>query len=137
MKNIIVYILLFFSISLFAQTKGTRIRKTNIDLVNVDHIRLCKKLRKAVIVPGGDSGYSEIYRNLNTEQIKYIIDEWNNAEYIGSCKFKPKYYIEIFFKEGTKRTIMLNGALTEQKNYCFQPKDNDFFKNIWEKAKDN
>ena len=136
MKNNILYLLLFFSASFFGQPKD-KIRRTNIEIANVDHVRLCKKLKKPVIVTGADSSYSEIYRNLSTEQTQHIIDEWNSSEYIGSCKFEPKYYIEVFLKDGTQRIIKLNGSLKEQKDYCFQPKDKSFFKNLWEKAKEN
>jgi hypothetical protein len=57
---------------------------------------------KEIVVQGEDSSYSEVYRKLNSEQIQYIVNEWNNAGYVGSCIFKPKYLSKYFLKTGQK-----------------------------------
>lgn len=135
MKSGLILLLLYISVFVFGQSKSKVIRKTEIDIADVDHIRIGKFLKKPIYVIS-DSTYSMVYKYLDDEQIKHFIGEWNNSTYAGERKLKPKYCIEVNFKDKSRKVIKLNGTLNEIKRFCFQPKDKRFFKTLWKNAKE-
>ena len=103
---------------------------TPIDILTVDHAEMYKYTKPVV-----DSTMGADQRHLNSEQIKSFVNEWNKANYIGPCKFKPVYRIDLYLKDGTKRTFQINVSANETRSYCFEPADKKYYKSLWEKAK--
>ncbi|MBK8367064.1 MAG: hypothetical protein IPL10_06515 [Bacteroidetes bacterium] len=53
---------------------------TAIDFLSVDHAEICKYTKPII-----DSTMGADHRQLNSEQIRSFVDEWNKATYIGVC----------------------------------------------------
>ena len=132
MTKLITFILLSHSILFFSQTKSKVSHMTTIDFVLVDHADMNKYTG-----PIPDSTIRTIRRQLSLEQIKKFVDEWNKANYIGVCKFKPKYRIDLYFKDGTKRIFEINGSIKETRNYCYDLQDKKYLQDLWKDAKTN
>jgi hypothetical protein len=126
---ILPLMILLSSQFIFGQTKQKITHMTLLDFSSIDHAEICKYTKPII-----DSTIGAIHRQLNSEQIKNFVDEWNNSTYIGVCKFKPKYRIDIYLKDGTKRTFQINGSAKESRDYCYEPANKKYFKTLWDKA---
>ena len=118
----IAYILTFIlSILLIAcgQTKTKSVGdKQDIELATIDNVELRKHQYQK------DSLNINL-KLLNGEQSKWLVDKWNNAKSKGLCKYIPIYWLTIHFKDGSKRTFIINGqSIKESNDYCFDLGDN-------------
>ncbi|HOZ86828.1 MAG TPA: hypothetical protein PL029_03670 [Bacteroidia bacterium] len=136
MKKFKVYffILSFSSALSWGQTKAKFSQLTVIEFTSVDRGEISKKLRRPIKVEDSTTITTEV-RKLSPEQIKYFAEVWNTASYQGVCKFKAKYLIHLYFKDGSMRTFRLNNNIKEIREYCYAPKDNTQLKELWKKAK--
>ena len=120
------------SLLVVGQAKSKVSHMTPIDILTVDHVEMYKYTKPVV-----DSTMGADHRQLNSEQVKSFVDEWNKATYVGTCKFKSVYRIDLYLKDGTKRTFEINGSVKEIRSYCYEPSDKKYFKDLWDKAKSN
>lgn len=131
MTKLTTFILfLIFSLTSFGQKKTKVTHMTVVDFLSIDHADMHK-----YTVPIEDSTIGTIRRQLDSNQIKKFVDEWNKANYKGPCKFKPLYRIDLYFKDGTKRTFQINGTVKETRDYCYEFSDKKYFKDLWKNTK--
>ena len=133
MKQTITILILFFSTIIFGQSKSNERRKTTLDKESISYAAIGKYLKKPKYIVDSSS-YNAIYRNLKIEQTYYFIDLWNNANYIGEKKVKPKYCIDLYLKDGTMKSIKINNTLCEKNIYQFTTQDKDFINKLWDNA---
>lgn len=103
MKSFIIILLLFTSTIICGQTKSKIIRKTIIDIATVDYVKIGKYLKKPKVIV--DSSWSVEYKNLNNEQIKYIVDQWNVSELIGEKSLNQNTHLISILKMVVKRLL--------------------------------
>jgi hypothetical protein len=108
MAKIIIqlFFLIYPTTVLFSQTKTKITHKTSIDISKVDYAEIYKLTK-----PIEDSTFGKIIHVLSKDQIKNFAEAWNSSSYNGLCKFKPSYYINIYLKDGSKRTFKINGSI--------------------------
>ena len=106
---------------------------TPVDLSAVDHGEISKMYKRPIQIIDSLAVASES-RRLTLEQIQKFADIWNTATYQGVCKFKSKYFIDLYFKNGTKRTFQINGSIKEIRDYCYEPSDKKYLKDLWKNA---
>jgi hypothetical protein len=127
MKNIIIiWVIVTLTISsVYSQTKiNSKYSKRPIDLPTVDRIEVRKYLYQT-------DSLNVNWKILTDEEIKLTVDRWNNSKPKGLCKYMPKYWLYIHFKDGTKRTFRLNGrSIKENGDYCYDFGDTKFIEQI-------
>lgn len=68
-----------------------------------------------------------ITHSLDDNLIEELIGNLNNASSTGQCKFYVLYWLDIHFKDGTKRTFRINGqSIKEENDWCFTIDSPDF-----------
>jgi hypothetical protein len=128
-RKLFILINLLISLLVVGQTKTKMTHQIKIDLSSIDRAEMQKYTK-----PIEDSTIGAVSRQLNSEQIKSFVEEWNNATYLGLCKFKLLYRIDLYLKDGTKRTFQINASAKETRDYCYQFSNKKYFKNLWDKA---
>ncbi|MBW6482092.1 MAG: hypothetical protein K0B10_03440 [Vicingaceae bacterium] len=104
------------------------IEKSTINFKNVESIEIKNNLY------GQTSENIEI-RELTSNQVKNMIDKWNNSKSKGPCKFGLQYWLFITMKDGTKRTFRVNGEnIKENNDWCYSIGDEQFIKRLFDNA---
>lgn len=104
-----------------------------LEFSTIDYGTVSKKLKRPITIEDSLITYSKSKR-LTIDQVKKFVQAWNQATYEGSRKLKPKYTIDLYFKDGSKRTFKINGSINESKNYCFSISDKKFPQELWENS---
>ena len=117
---------MLITLLVFGQTKKKVTHQIKIDFSSIDRAEMYKYTK-----PIEDSTVGAMRKQLNSEQIKSFVEEWNNAKYLGLCKFKLLYRIDLYLKDGTKRTFRINASTKETSDYCYEFSDKNYFKNLW------
>ncbi|MCX6146669.1 MAG: hypothetical protein NTW25_05380 [Candidatus Kapabacteria bacterium] len=129
MRQLTIIIALFITIIITAcdYTKFFDDKKI-IDLTTVDFIEIRNTYRQE------NFNHTEIKR-LTNEQAEVFIDKWNNAKPKGPCKYAYIFSINVTFKDGTKRTFIINGkSIKESSDNCFDLGDNNYAETLWNLA---
>ncbi|GIK70535.1 MAG: hypothetical protein D8M18_10530 [Bacteroidetes bacterium] len=121
LTNIFTLIILT-NLTVCGQTKSIT-DKQNIDLTSVDFIEINNNSRQVDTT-------QITHKRLTYEQTKLFVDKWNMAKSIGPCKYIVLYWINIIFKDGTKRTFRINGNNVKENNdWCYDIGDLAFINN--------
>jgi hypothetical protein len=131
MKTLFILIIFISSIIQSCEPTETKLfnTKQTIDYSTVDFITIRSKSE-----PGDTSKL--IDKRLSNEQAQVFVEKWNHSEAIGPCKFVVLYWIDINFKDGSKRTFRVNGkTIKEQADFCFEFNDDKFIETLWTKIK--
>lgn len=130
MRQTIIILTIFISAIFTAcgQTKSIG-DKQAIDLATVDFIEIRNHSGQADTI-------QTIRKRLTTEQTKLFVDKWNIAKSNGPCKYIVLYWVDITFKDKTKRTFRVNGKNIKEKNdWCFDLSDSKYIEQLWTKTK--
>ena len=127
------YILIFLLSTVLIACKQSKTKyadeKKSIDLATVDDIVLKKSSDQK-------DSLNINMKLLTDEQSKWIVDKWNNAKSKGPCKYVPTYWLEVHFKDGTKRTFLINGqTIKESNDDCYDLGDSKYLEQLWPQTK--
>jgi hypothetical protein len=128
LRQIFIFIFMGAASLASAQLKSVG-NKELIKLDSVDHIQI-RDLNKA-------DDFTEILLvRFTPEETKAFVDKWNKASSGGARKFITRYWIDVFFKDGKKRTFRLSGRyIKERTDWCFELGDPSFHEAIWNARK--
>ena len=130
MRQLTIILTIFISTILTAcgQTKSID-DKQAIDLTTVDFIEIRNHSGQADTI-------QTIRKRLTNEQTKLFVDKWNTAKSNGPCKYIVLYWVDVTFKDKTKRTFRVNGKNIKEKNdQCFDLGDSKYIEQLWTKSK--
>ncbi len=108
------------------QTKSkSYFEKINIDIELVDFIEI-----------KNTAGQSDTLENqtkpLTNNQKKLFVEKFNSSKFNGQRKAIPLYFIDVHFKDETKRSFRINGQYIKENNeYCFDLGDGSLIESIW------
>lgn len=133
--RLLTYILTFIvstTFSAYGQTKTkSNFEKSNIDIETVDYIEINNKSKQL------DTLRLDTKR-LTEKQEKELIDKFNNSKSVGPIKSMTKFFINVYFKDGTTRKFKGSGQyLKEDNDYAFDLGDNKFIETIWNELNSN
>jgi hypothetical protein len=123
-----ILLLAFALPDIFALSPSVKVVKRPIDSAAVDHI---------VIRNSNSTGDFEenIHQLLTSEQQRIFVEKWNTARSRGPCKYIARYWIDVYFKDKSKRTFRLNGASIKERNdYCYDIGDDKYGEKLWNEA---
>lgn len=125
MKNLLSFIFLVAFFFSCGQTSNKILSdKSSIDIAFVDHIEITKRTASDTIV------YKP--KRLNESDTKDLVDKWNNAKRSDLIKYLPEFFIDIYFKDGTKRTFRISQSnMKERSDWCYDLGDKELIKRIW------
>jgi hypothetical protein len=110
--------------TLHGQTKSFGDKKA-IDISSVDYIVIKNH-------SGQPDTIKTITKRLTPSQTKMFSEKWNNAKSKGPCIYLPTFYVDIFFKDKTKRSFRVNGqSIKESNDYCFDIGEEKYFDKLW------
>ena len=130
MKHLIFILTLYISTIFTAcgQTKSIG-AKQSIDLTTVDFIEIRKQSGQADTIQTNR-------KRLTNEQNILFVDKWNAGNSNGPCKFIVLYWVDITFKDKTKRTFRVNGKnIKEKSDFCFDLGNSKYIEQLWRKTK--
>ena len=130
MRQLIILLTIFISTILTTCGQSKSIgNKQAIKLTTVDFIEIRNHSGQADTI-------KTIRKRLANEQTKLFVDKWNTAESNGPCKYIVLYWVDITFKDKTKRTFRVNGKNIKEKNdQCFDLGDSKYMEHLWTKTK--
>lgn len=140
----------YVDFNLCQKTKKTlRPDKEKLNLKSIDSITI-RPYDSIQLVPSGKS-YPEPYydslitknfdstytKKLNEKEIKIFVKKWNTSKVNGLNRLRKTYgYLLTIYSKGSVRKIkVLNNYLTENEEWSYESKDNDFFKELWNNGK--
>lgn len=119
-----LYNFLFIIFLLNCSLSSNSNSKNNIDINSVDFISLKKKLNAT------DSIYF-----LTQDEIKLVVNEWNNSKKEGLYKMVPNYHIRVHLKNDTIRSFRVNGELIKESgDWAYSLSNYNLISSLWDKA---
>ena len=101
-------------------------KKDTIAISEVDFIKIRKKAGQLDSIPNGAKQLTD------TQEIEFI-ERWNSSKEKGLIKAIPQYFIDIHFKDGSKRKFRIFGQyIKEQNDYSYDIGEKNFINNIWQ-----
>src|SRR5690554_2336364 len=114
------------------QTKTkSNFEKNIIDIENVDFIEI-----------KSTAGQSDTLKNqtkrLTNDQKKLFVEKFNNSKSNELRKSISLHFINVHFKDGTKRSFRINGQYIKENNdYSFDLGDNKLIESFWNELNSN
>lgn len=123
--------------------------KDKFDLISIDSV-LIRPYDSLRLVPSGKKHPEPYYdtiitrnfdttftKKLNKQEIKTFVKRWNKSHPHGYNRVGKNYdFLLIIYSEGSVRKIkILNHYLTENENWSFESKEDDFFNELWNKKR--
>lgn len=119
----------FLSISSCGQTNTKNvIEKSTVNFDDVERIEIINNPLR------GTNEKIEL-KELTNDQVKVMVDKWNNSKSKGLCKFGLRYWLFVTFKDESKRSFRANGQnIKEDNDWCYNIGDEQFFKKLYSNA---
>jgi hypothetical protein len=132
LRNLAFIYFLFISTQLlFGQSNNDRRLVTKkIKTKNIDYVDIDKDLKsKSDSIPFDR-------KRLTEEQIKIFASNWNVGKWKGVYKFRPSYYITIYYKNGSQRQFQTNNTnlIKEDSDLAYEIGDLKYVDSLWNGA---
>lgn len=123
--------------------------KEKLDLKTIDSITI-RPYDSIQLVPSGKPYPAPYYdtiitknfdltytKKLNEKEIKIFVKKWNNSKANGFNRLGKTYHflLTVYSGRSIRKIKTLNYYLTENENWSYESKGNDFFNEIWNKKK--
>jgi hypothetical protein len=123
MKIIILLLLLLFTLSTFAQNS----KKKQIDVNNINYVEILK-----VSTTKAPSKTKKLSKKLYID----FAQRWNDSKEIGANKYRMKYFVYLFLKNGEKRQFSVSGFRIQESGWMtYDIGDKQYFDTIWNAIK--
>jgi hypothetical protein len=123
MKIIILLLLLLFTLSTFAQNS----KKKQIDVNNINYVEILKVSTTKTPLKT---------KKLSKNQYTDFVQKWNASKEIGADKYRMKYFVYLFFKNGEKRQFSVSGFRIQESGWMtYDIGDKQYFDAIWNAIK--
>jgi hypothetical protein len=76
-------------------------------------------------------------KKLNQKEIKVFVKKWNNSKANGLDRLSKsyEYQMTIYSKDSVRKIKILNNYLTENENWSYESKEDDFYITLWNNKK--
>lgn len=121
-KNTFLLLLsLFLTLATIAQNSTD---KKNIAVNDINYVEIVK-------VNFSDPTKS-LAKKMSEKQYAEFAQKWNTSKPLGADKYKMKYYVYLFLKNGTKRQFTINGPKIQEEHWLtFDIGDKLYFDKLW------
>ncbi len=126
MKNKIIFFLLISTFNFVAQetVKGKELIDTN----QISYMEIVKVTTSQSV--------ASVTKKVSKKQFVDFAQKWNNSKEQGADKFRMKYFVYLYLKNGTKRQFSIRDAKIQESGWLtFDIGDKTYFDKIWNKIK--
>ena len=126
MKHIVcLAVLLITGLNAFAQDQKDKLA---IDTTQVSYVELVKV--------NFESPTTSLTKKLNKAQYADLAIKWNTSKKLGADKYKMKYYVYVYLKNGKKRQFTISDNKIQEEDWLtFDLTDKTYFDKLWNAAK--
>ncbi len=116
-----ILLILIVTLTTIAQNSN---EKKHIDTNDISYVEIVK-------VNFSDPTKS-LTKKMSERQYVDFVQKWNTSKSLGADKYKMKYYVYLFLKNGTKRQFTISGTKIQEEHWLtFDIGDKLYFDNIW------
>jgi hypothetical protein len=121
----ILFLILTSAFTAFAQDSN---RKTIIDISQVSYIEIVK-----VKFSGSTTSQT---KKLSKKQCLDFAQKWNVSKELGADKYRMKYFVDVFLKNGEKRQFSIRDAKIQEYSWTtFDIGGKLYFDKLWNEIK--